>query len=115
MNNYEHTFIAKTDLTQDAFTKLLDKYSKKIEDNGGEIVKTEKWGIINFSSKIKQYKKGKYIHIKFKGSGQTIDNLEKSERMDNAILRFLTVKVKKFDLESLYFSEQKKEVNEKKN
>ena len=71
MNNYEHTFITKTDLTQDAFTKLLDKYSKKIEEHGGEIVKTEKWGIINFSSKIKQYKKGKYIHIKFKGSGQT--------------------------------------------
>ena len=115
MNNYEHTFITKTDLTQDAFTKLLDKYSKKIEEHGGEIVKTEKWGIINFSNKIKQYKKGKYIHIKFKGSGQTIDNLEKSERMDSAILRFLTVKVKKFDLENLYFSEQKKEVNEKKN
>ena len=62
---------------------------------------------MSFANKIKQYKKGNYLHVKFEGSGKTIEKLEKNEKIDNSILRFLTVKVKKFDLENLYFIEKK--------
>ena len=107
MNNYEHTLIAKIDLTNDAFSKLIEKYSNIITENDGKIVNLEKWGVMNFASKIKQYKKGNYLHVKFEGSGKTIDKLEKTEKIDSSVLRYLTVKVKKFDLENLYFSEKK--------
>ena len=114
MNNYEHTLIAKIDLTKDAFEKLIDKYTKIISENDGKIINIEKWGMLNFSNKIKQYKKGNYIHIKFEGSGKVIEKLEKNEKIDTSILRFLTVKVKKFDMENLYFNEKKELNNEKK-
>ena len=107
MTNYEHTLIAKIDLTADAFNKLIEKYSNIISENEGKIINLEKWGIMNFANKIKQYKKGNYLHVKFEGSGKTIEKLEKNEKIDNSILRFLTVKVKKFDLENLYFIEKK--------
>ena len=61
---------------------------------------------------IFQKKKGSYIHFKIKGNGEVIDNLEKNEAIDKKLLRHLTVKVKKFDLETNYFL--KKEENEKK-
>ena len=78
----------------------------------GEVVKTENWGLINLSYLIKKNKKGSYIHFKIKGKGIVIDELEKNEAIDKKLLRYLTVRVKKFDLETNYFG--KKEDNEKK-
>ena len=53
---------------------------------------------------IKKNKKGTYIHFKIKGKGKIIDELEKSESIDKNLLRYMTVRVKKFDLEAKYFS-----------
>ena len=52
---------------------------------------------------IKKNKKGNYIHFKIKCDGSLIKELEKSERLDKNLLRFLTVKVKDFDLKTNYF------------
>ena len=112
MNLYEHTIIARQDVSQSEIKQLTEKYSKIVEKNKGEIVKTENWGLMNLSYLIKKNKKGSYIHFKIKGNGEVIDNLEKNEAIDKKLLRHLTVKVKKFDLETNYFS--KKEDNEKK-
>ena len=53
---------------------------------------------------INKNRKGNYIHFKIKGPSSLIVDLEKSERMDKNLLRYLTVKVKNFDLETNYFS-----------
>ena len=112
MNLYEHTIIARQDTSPSEIKQLTEKYSKIIEKNEGEIVKTENWGLINLSYLIKKNKKGSYIHFKIKGNGLVINELEKNESLDKKLLRYLTVKVKKFDLETNYFS--KKEENDKK-
>ena len=91
---------------------MTEKYSKIIEKNDGEIVKTENWGLLNLSYLIKKNKKGSYIHFKFKGKGEIVDELEKNESIDKKLLRYLTIKVKEFDLDSNYFS--KKDDSEKK-
>ena len=112
MNLYEHTIIARQDTSPSEIKQLTEKYSKIIEKNEGEIVKTENWGLLNLSYLIKKNKKGSYIHFKIKGKGNVIDELEKNEAIDKNLLRYMTVKVKKFDLESKYFS--KKDEFEKK-
>ena len=58
---------------------------------------------MHLSYLIKKNKKGNYLHFKLEGSGKTIQELEKSEKIDKNLLRFLTVKVKKLDLETDYF------------
>ena len=113
MNLYEHTIIARQDTSPSEIKQLTEKYSKIVEKNDGEIVKTENWGLLNLSYLIKKNKKGSYIHFKIKGSGNTISQLEKNESLDKKLLRFLTIKVKKFDLETNYFD--KKDDKEKKN
>ena len=60
--------------------------------------------MLNLSYIIKKNKKGSYIHFKIKGKGNVINELEKNESIDKKLLRYLTVKVKKFDLETNYFS-----------
>ncbi len=112
MNLYEHTIIVRQDTSPSELKLLTEKYSKIIAKNEGEIIKTEDWGLLNLSHLIKKNKKGSYIHFKIKGNGKLISELEKTEALDNKLLRYLTVKVKKFDLETNYFS--KKEENENK-
>ncbi len=112
MNLYEHTIIARQDTSPSEIKQLTEKYSKIVEKNDGEVVKTENWGLINLSYLIKKNKKGSYIHFKIKGNGTVINELEKNESLDKKLLRYLTVKVKNFDLETNYFS--KKDESEKK-
>jgi|TARA_B100001939_G_scaffold322397_1_gene312835 small subunit ribosomal protein S6 len=111
MNLYEHTIIARQDTSPAELKQLKEKYSKIVEKNDGEIVKTENWGLLNLSYLIKKNRKGSYIHFKIKGSGNLIEQLEKNEAIDKKLIRFLTVKVKKFDLDTNYFA--KKEESEK--
>ena len=108
MNNYEHTFIAKGDLPESQNKRLLSKYENIIKKNLGKVLKMEEWGLRTLSHKIKNNKKGYYFHIKFEGVGKTIEELEGAENIDEMLLRFLTVKVKKHDLNINYF--EKKEV-----
>ena len=104
MSFYEHTIIARQDTSPAELKQLREKYSKIVEKNDGEIVKTENWGLLNLSYLIKKNRKGSYIHFKIKGSGNLIEQLEKNEAIDKKLIRFLTVKVKKFDLDTNYFT-----------
>ena len=115
MNLYEHTIIARPDVSTNQINQLLEKYTKIVEKFEGNIVKTENWGLINLSYLIKKNRKGNYIHFKIKGSGKTISELEKNEKIDKNLLRYLTVKVKKFDLKTNYFEKKHSEFKEKSN
>jgi len=106
MNLYEHTIIAKQSHSTSQLENLKTKYSNIIKKNGGEIVKIDDWGFLNLSHEINKNKKGNYIHFKLKGNGITVSELEKNEKIDNNLLRFLTVRVKKFDLDKNYFKQE---------
>ena len=112
MNLYEHTIIARQDTSPSEIKQLIEKYSKIVEKNEGEVVKTENWGLLNLSYIIKKNKKGSYIHFKIKGKGNVVSELEKNEAIDKKLLRYLTVKVKEFDLNTNYFA--KREDSERK-
>ena len=104
MNLYEHTIVAKQDITASQIKQLTEKYTKIVINNEGEILQTQNWGLLNLTYIIKNNKKGNYIHFKFKGPTKIISDLEKNESMDKNLLRYLTVKVKKFDLDTNYFA-----------
>tara|TARA_B100000579_G_scaffold391885_1_gene367430 strand:- start:143 stop:463 length:321 start_codon:yes stop_codon:yes gene_type:complete len=106
MNCYEYTFIAKQDLVENQNEKVLEKYQEIINKNSGKIIKTEEWGLRPLSYKIKNNKRGIYFHIKFEGIGKTIDELERAGNIDQMLIRYLTVKVKKHDLETSYFEKK---------
>ena len=103
MNLYEHTIIARQDISPSQLKQIEEKYSKIVVKFDGDIVKAENWGLMNLSYLIKKNKKGNYIHFKIKADGKIISELEKNEKLDKNLLRYLTVKVKKFDLETDYF------------
>ena len=77
MNLYEHTIVARQDTSTSQLKQLTEKYTNIVVKNKGEIVQTQNWGLLNLAYMIKK---------------------------DKNLLRYMTVKVKKFDLESNYFS-----------
>tara|TARA_B100001245_G_scaffold79335_1_gene56611 strand:- start:263 stop:616 length:354 start_codon:yes stop_codon:yes gene_type:complete len=103
MKLYEHTIIARQDTSPSQLKQIQEKYSKIVEKNDGDVVKLENWGLMNLSYLIKKNKKGNYVHFKIKADGKIISELEKNEKIDKNLLRYLTVKVKKFDLDTDYF------------
>ena len=113
MNFYEHTIIARQDMGASQLKQIQEKYTNLVTKNEGKVLKAENWGLLNLSYLIKRNKKGNYIHFKIEGSGKTIAELEKSEKIDKSLLRYLTVKVKKLDLKTNYF-EKKLEDDKKK-
>ena len=104
MNLYEHTIIAKQDVSPSQIKQLIEKYSKIIEKLDGDVVKTENWGLLNLSYIINKNKKGNYIHFKIKGKTKIVTELEKNEKIDKNLLKYMTIRVKKFDLTTNYFS-----------
>ena len=112
MNFYEHTIIAKQDISTPELEKIEKKYKDIIANTEGEIIKVEKWGLLSFAKKIKSYNKGFYIHYKFKAENKTLDEIKKNSIIDYSLLRHLTVRYKKLDIDTEYFKE--KDSNEKK-
>tara|TARA_B100002052_G_scaffold123625_1_gene113635 strand:- start:586 stop:906 length:321 start_codon:yes stop_codon:yes gene_type:complete len=103
---YEHTFIGKQDLTNKQVDNLVEKYSDIIKKSG-KILKTEKWGLLNLATKIKKNRKGIFIHFKFESKEEAVKDIEKKLSIENSIIRYLTVRYDKLDLNKEYFAETK--------
>ncbi len=114
MNFYEHTLVAKQDLSSAEIDKVQAKYNDIINSSSGKVVKVEKWGLLNFARKIDNYNKGFYIHYKFEGNSQTLEEIKKSINIDSSVVRHLTVKYKKLDLKKEYFNKNKEEKSSEK-
>ena len=100
---YENTLVAKQDLAEKELKILKDKYSDIINKSSGKVIKIEEWGLLNLANKIKNYKKGFYIHYKFEGNKNTLNEIEKKIKVDGSIIRYLTVKYKKLDTKNEFF------------
>ena len=107
MSFYENTLIARQDLSEKDLLGIKDKYNKLIESSSGKVIKIEEWGLLNLANKIKNYKKGFYIHYKFEGDKKTLNEIEKKIKVDGSIIRYLTVKYKKLDIKNEFFAKNK--------
>ena len=104
---YENTIIAKQDLAEKEIKAIKDKYNELINNSSGKVIKIEEWGLLNLTNKIKNYRKGFYIHYKLQGNKDTLQEIEKKIKVDVSIIRYLTVKYKKLDTKNEFFKKEK--------
>ena len=107
MSFYENTLVTKQDLGKTELEKIKEKYNDIINNNSGKVIKIEEWGLLNLARKIKRYKKGFYIHYKFEGSKETLNEINKKIKIDSSIIRHLVVKYKNLDTKNEYFKKEK--------
>ena len=104
---YENTLITKQDLPKSELDKIKEKYNDLINNNSGKVVKIEEWGLLNLATKIRKYNKGFYIHYKFEGNKETLNEINKKIKIDGSIIRHLIVKYKTLDTENEYFKKER--------
>ena len=105
---YENTIVAKQDLAEKDLKTIKDKYNELINNSSGKVIKIEEWGLLNLANKIKNYKKGFYIHYKFEGNTNTLNEIEKKMKIDGSIIRHLTVRYKELDTKNEFFKKGNK-------
>ncbi|MBO7257693.1 MAG: 30S ribosomal protein S6 [Alphaproteobacteria bacterium] len=93
MSFYENVFIARQDLTPNKVTELADKFAAVIEQNGGKVTKREDWGLRTLAYKIQKNRKGYYTLFNIDAPAAAVVEMERLMRIDENLLRFLTVKV----------------------
>jgi small subunit ribosomal protein S6 len=97
MRSYEHTFIARQDLSPQQAQALADSYAGVITEHGGEVTKNEYWGLRNLAYRIKKNRKGHYLHLNLRAPSAAVDELERQERLSDDVIRYLTVRVDELD------------------
>lgn len=91
MKRYEVITIVKTDLTEEEITAIIDRSSNIVTERKGVIAKAEKWGKRRLAYEINKQKDGFYFFIDYAGNGSIVAEMERSFKIDDRILKFMTV------------------------
>jgi small subunit ribosomal protein S6 len=91
LKRYETLFIIQVDLPDDELTSLIERYGAIITAYKGTIVKIEKWGKRKLAYEIKKHKTGYYVMIDYAGKSAIINELERNFKIDDKILKFMTI------------------------
>ena len=97
MSFYEHVFIARQDLAPAQVEELTNKYAGMIESMGGKVTKREDWGLRNLAYRIKKNRKGYYVLMNIDAPAEAVKEMERLIRIDEDIIRHLTVKVEELE------------------
>ena len=89
---YESIFIARQELGDKELEDTIDNFKEILEKNNANLVDTESWGLRNLAYKIEKNKKGHYMVLKIDGNGDAIQELERNMRIDENIIRYLSLK-----------------------
>ena len=109
MRRYELIFIVQPELSDEETKAVSDRYLQIITAQKGIIIKTEDWGKRRLAYDIKKQSRGTYVLVDFYGPGSMIREIERNLKIDDNILKFITVKTRdSFDPETLE-EERKKE------
>ncbi len=98
MRLYETTFITDSRLPESEIEDEIKRVEETINSNGGEIVETQRWGVRRLAYEIEKQKQGYYAHFLYKANPEVPGKLETGFKVNEKIMRFLTV-VSEIDLE----------------
>lgn len=93
LREYELTVIAKGDLPEPEVTKLLTRYETLMTNDGGEILQRTDWGNKKIAFAINKQHRGHYVNYDFVGTSANLSEIERLMRIDENVLRYLSVRV----------------------
>lgn len=108
-NHYESVVILNASLEDDQINSTLNRIEDQISTSGGKITDIDKWGRKRLAYPIQKSKSGYYVVYHFESPRELIAKLERNYRLDENIIRYLTIKLEKQDLEHIEKMKQKRE------
>ena len=93
MQLYESIFIIRPSLSDDDTNQLIDKMKGLLEKAGASLEIVENWGKKKLAYEIKRERRGTFVYLFFKAAGNVVGDLEHAYRLEDAVLKFLTVRI----------------------
>jgi len=97
---YEHLLIARQDISAQQVDALATHLKTIVEGEGGKIEKQEYWGLRGLAYRIKKNRKGHYVLLNINAPAGAVIELERQLKINEDVLRYITVKVDQFDVSS---------------
>ena len=90
---YESIFILRSSVSEEEVSAVQEKMKETLEKHGASIIKTENWGKKKLAYEIAHDRRGTYAFLQFEASGNVVSELERLYRLEDSVLKFLTVRV----------------------
>jgi len=97
---YEHLLIARQDISAQQVDALATHLKTIIEGEGGKVEKQEYWGLRGLAYRLNKNRKGHYVLLNINAPGKAVHELERQLKINEDVLRYITVKVEKFEQSS---------------
>ena len=94
---YEHTFLARQDISTQQVDSLVEKFKQILVDNGGSVGRVENWGLRTATYRIKKNRKAHYILMNVDAPSAAVSEMERQMRINDDVLRYLTIRVDNHD------------------
>ena len=92
---YESIFIINPNLSDEETANVIKKMQDVVTKQGGEMLKFEDWGKKKLAYEIKKQKRGHYAFFQFKAAPAAVSELERTYKLTDSVIKFLTVKLEK--------------------
>ncbi len=93
MQLYESIFIVRPSLSDDDTNKLIEKMKGVLDRAGVSLLKMENWGKKKLAYEVGRERKGTFVYFHFRSGGQVVGELERSYRLEDSVIKFLTVRL----------------------
>ena len=104
MRRYETITIIKANIAEDEIDTILDRMGKIIQEENGEVLKVDKWGLRKLAYLIKKEQQGYYILTEYAGTPAAVNEIERIFKIDERILKYMTIK-----LQDVYIADEPSE------
>jgi small subunit ribosomal protein S6 len=99
MPYYEHVLIARPEISPQQVDTLVEEIGKTVKELGGQIGKTEYWGLRNLTYRIRKNRKGHYAMLNIDCPTAAVAELERRLKINEDVMRFKTIRVEELDEE----------------
>ena len=93
MREYEMIYVLKPDSSEEVVERVQGKIQRVMEEQGGVILNRESWGKKKLAYDVQKNSKGQFFHMSYAGGGALNSEMVRLFRLDDAILRYLPIKV----------------------
>jgi small subunit ribosomal protein S6 len=111
---YEHLLIARQDISAQQVDALATHLKTIVEGEGGKVEKQEYWGLRSLAYRIKKNRKGHYVLLNINAPAKAVQELERQLKINEDVLRCLTVKVDQFEQSNSNKARREREAGERK-
>lgn len=90
---YELVYIVRPDVATNQVEAVAKKFADIVSDKGGKVIKTEQWGLKTLAYRVKKHRKGYYTMMCMEANGDIVNEVERNLRINDDVIRFLTISV----------------------